>query len=79
MKRIYFSVLSALISAYALAQDNESGSNVSVNVTKSSSTTSFPWIWVIVGVVFLILLIALLSGGRGGSDTVVERKTIIKE
>ena len=82
MKRIYLLVLSALFSVCIMAQDSGSGSSssgsVTVNTTKSAST-SFPWIWVVAGAVFLILLIALLSGRRGGTDTVVERKTIIKD
>jgi hypothetical protein len=77
MKRIYLSVITALFSVLTFAQDNGGGSSTTVNISKSS--TSFPWIWVVVGVIVLILLIAMLSGGRGGSDTVVEKKTVIKE
>ena len=78
---MYFSVIAAMISAISFAQESTGGSaNVSVTKTESSSSTNIPWMWIIIGVVFLILLIALLSGGRrGGTDTVVERKTIIKD
>lgn len=83
MKRIYFSILAAFFSVLAIAQESggssSGGSSVSVTKTESSNTTNIPWLWIVIGVVFLIILIALLSGRRGGSDTVVERKTIIKE
>ena len=83
MKRIYFSVIAAFLSVVAFAQDNgSSGSNgsSSVSVTKTSGATNIPWLWILIGVVFLIVLIALLSGR--GSNTVVEKnhyKRLIRE
>lgn len=76
MKRISFLLLSAFVSAMAMAQN--SGSSVNVDITKSNgSSTAFPWLWVIGGIVFIVLLVALL--GSGGTDRVIEKKTIIKE
>ena len=77
MKRIYFLVLSAFLSTMALAQDGGT-TKVDVNLDTNNSAAGFPWLWVIGGVVFVLLLVALLNGGRG-SDRVVEKKTIIKE
>jgi hypothetical protein len=77
MKRIYLSVLSALFSVIAFAQET-STTDVNVNLKGDSGAAGFPWLWVIGGIVFLILLVALLSGGRG-TDRVVHKKTIIKE
>ncbi|GAA4728339.1 hypothetical protein [Flavisolibacter ginsenosidimutans] len=73
MKRIYFLVLAALVNAAAFAQDGGT-TNVDVNVKGGG----FPWLWVIGGLVFVILLVALLSGS-GGTDRVIQKKTIIKE
>jgi len=76
MKRIYFLILSAFASFMAMAQE-ASTTNVDVNL-KGDGAASFPWLWVIGGIVFVLLLVALLSGGRG-TDRVVHKKTIIKE
>jgi len=77
MKRIYFLILSAFISAMAMAQDGGT-TNVDVNLKGDGGVAAFPWLWVIGGIVFVLLLVALLSGGRG-TDRVVHKKTIIKE
>ena len=77
MKRIYFLLLSALMSVMAMAQNGD-GPDLNVNVTKDSGAGNFPWLWVIGGIVFLVLIIALLSG-RGGTDRVIERKTIVRD
>ena len=77
MKRIYLSVLSALLSVMALAQEATT-TDVNVNLKDDTGAAGFPWLWVIGGLVFLILLVALLSGGRG-SDRVVHKRTIVKE
>lgn len=72
MKRISFIVLSAFTSLLASAQE-ASTTNVDVNVKGGG----FPWLWVIGGLVFVVLLVALLSGGS--RDRIVEKKTIIKD
>ena len=78
MKRISFLLMSAFVSVMAMAQ-NSGGADVNVDITKSSSSGGgFPWLWVIGGIVFILLLVALL-GGRGGTDRVVEKKTIVRE
>ncbi len=67
----------AFINMMAIAQS--SGADVNIDITKSGSDGGgFPWLWVIGAIVLIILLVALL-GGRGGTDRVVEKKTIIKE
>ena len=78
MKRISFLILSAFLSAVAIAQSG-GHTDVNVDITKSGSGGgSFPWLWVVGAIVFIILLVALL-GGRGGTDRVIEKKTIIRE
>lgn len=79
MKRISFLLFSAFMSLMAMAQDGGGGADVNVDITKSGDGGgSFPWLWVVGAIVFIILLVALL-GGRGGTDRVVEKKTIIRD
>lgn len=76
MKRINFFLLSTLMSVMAIAQ--EGGGDLNVDITKTNSSGGFPWLWVIGAIVVIVLLVALL-GGRGGTDRVVEKKTIIRD
>jgi Ca2+-binding RTX toxin-like protein len=78
MKRIYFFILFAFVSAMAIAQEGAGTTNVDVNLKTDSAAGGFPWLWVVGGIVFVLLLVALLSGGRG-SDRIVEKKTIVRE
>ena len=75
MKRIYFLVLAAFFNAIAFAQD---GGTTNVDVNLKGNGAGFPWLWVIGGLVFVILLVALLIGSRG-TDRIIHKKTIIKE
>lgn len=79
MKRIYFLIMTAFFSVMAMAQEG-GGADLDVNITKTTdgAGAGFPWLWVVGGIVLLVLLIALL-GGRGGTDRVVEKKTIVRE
>ena len=76
MKGISFLVLAALYTAVAQAQ-GDAGGSVDVNLKTDSGGVS-TWMWVVGAIVFVLLLVALLRG-RGGSDTVVEKRTVIKE
>jgi hypothetical protein len=77
MKRVSFLLLSAFLSVMAMAQNG--GADVNVDVTKSSGGGGgFPWLWVVGAIVVIILLVALL-GGRGGTDRIIEKKTVVKE
>jgi hypothetical protein len=79
MKRIYFLIMFAFFSVMTMAQEGGSGADINVDITKSGSNGGgFPWLWVVGAIVFIVLLVALL-GGRGGTDRVVEKKTVIKE
>lgn len=77
MKRIYFLILAAFVSAVAMAQEGGT-TKVDVNLKGDGDAAGFPWLWVVGGVVFVLLLVALLSG-RGGSDRIVEKRTVVKE
>ena len=77
MKRFYFLLLSAFFSVMAFAQDAGT-TKVDVNLDTDNNAAGFPWLWVVGGIVFVLLLVALLSGGRG-TDRVIHKKTIVKE
>ncbi len=52
-----------LASVIAFAQDN--GADLDINITKDNGGDWYakPWVWVIGGAVFLLLIIALVRGG----------------
>lgn len=54
------------VSTVLWAQDG--GADVNVKITKSDSTWyTQPWVWIVGGAVFILLLVALLRGG-GNKD-----------
>ena len=66
----------------AMAQD-EGGVAVNKSTTSTTTTTTQdwytqPWVWIVGGLVFILLLIALVRGG-GGSRTDVHRTTIRRD
>ena len=63
------------------AQD-ETGSTSTKKVDVSVETTNWytsPWVWVVGAAIFILLLVALLGGGRSrAGDTSSDRVTITK-
>ena len=57
---VIFSVLSSVI---AMAQEK---TNVDINLNKDSGGNWYtqPWVWIVGGAVFILLLVALLRGNR---------------
>lgn len=76
MKQFLFLLMCALTSAVVFAQNGGGGANLDVNITKNDGGGSIPWLWIIGGIVVLILLIALLGGGR---DRIIEKRTVVKD
>jgi hypothetical protein len=63
------------------AQDTTS-SSVTVHKETTTTTTNWytqPWIWVVGGAVFILILIALLRGNSNSTDKEVSRTTVIKD
>jgi hypothetical protein len=63
------------------AQDSASSS---VTVHKETTTTTSnwyaqPWVWVVGGAVFILILIALLRGNSSSTDREVSRTTVVKD
>jgi len=61
MKKFYLTFLTALIGAISFAQDAKL--DVNVNTDKGNWYAS-PWVWVVGGAVFILLLVALTRGGN---------------
>ena len=74
-------LMAAFFQTLALAQD----SSVSTNQTTNQSTTTTdthtwytnPWVWVIGGAVFILLLVALIRS-NSTTDTRTDRVTVVK-
>jgi uncharacterized membrane protein YdcZ (DUF606 family) len=61
MRRLYFSVISALISTMLLAQDKDV--NIKIEKDSGGSFWGTPWVWVVGAAIFIILLVAVARGG----------------
>lgn len=62
-KNIFFAITMLLMSVLTFAQDKKI--DIDIN-TKSDNNNIFmqPWVWVVGGAVFILLLVALLRGGK---------------
>lgn len=74
--------------AALIAQDAQpGGSSSTTTVTKHETTTYWyanPWVWVVGGAIFILLLVALLKGSSGRnsastSDKVTVTKTVSRD
>jgi len=65
IKGVVMVFLLSLTSLIAWAQEKKT--DININVNKNSEWYNQPWVWVVGGAVFLLLLIALLRGG-GNKD-----------
>jgi hypothetical protein len=61
MKKFYLFFFTVLIGALSFAQDAKL--DVDVNTDKGSNWYASPWIWVVGGAIFILLLVALTRGG----------------
>lgn len=60
MQRVYLTVMAALISVLTMAQ--EKSADVDINVNKDGGGGwGAPWMWIVGGAVFILLLVALTS------------------
>ena len=84
MKKAYATILTSLIGIVLWAQ--EKGTDIKVDINKESGSSDWyasPWVWVVGAAVFIILLVALTSGGSrrssGSSDKVTVTKTVKRD
>lgn len=81
LKCFFLMLLSGLVQTILWAQDTTTTTtSTSVDVTKSSSSDwmSSPWVWVVGGAVFILLLVALLSGRNRDTTVRNDRTTVTK-
>ncbi|HZF64141.1 MAG TPA: hypothetical protein VEZ55_06650 [Chitinophagaceae bacterium] len=71
MKKAFFTVLAAFISALTFAQEGTGGGgslDVNINTNQDSAWYASPWVWVVGAAVFILLLVALTRGGGRRAD-----------
>lgn len=81
LKMMLFSVVFAAIQTILWAQESTTTTTekVDVSVQRSENWYASPWVWVIGAAVFILLLVALVGGGRGRStDSSSDRVTVTK-
>ena len=59
MKKAYLSVLTALLSSLAFAQEKSANIDVNINKSGGSNWFSSPILWIVGAAVFILLLVAL--------------------
>jgi hypothetical protein len=74
-------VIFSFIQIISIAQDQNGDNSTSSSTTTRTTTTqstewyTAPWVWIVGGAVLILLLVAILSGGRGSSRSSVTRTT----
>jgi len=80
MKKAYLTLLAVLTNIILFAQ--EKSTQVDVDINKGNGGGNWyasPWVWIVGAAVFILLLVALTSGGRDRSDRVVEKRTVVRD
>jgi len=80
MKKAYLTLLTVLMSIVLFAQ--EKSTQVDVDINKGDGGGNWyasPWVWIVGAAVFILLLVALTSGGRDRSDKIVEKRTVVRD
>jgi hypothetical protein len=62
INRIWMVIAVLLMNVVAFAQDK--GIDVNVNMNKGDSWYNNPWVWIVGAAVFILLLVAIVRGGR---------------
>jgi hypothetical protein len=83
MKKATMSLMTIFISMVLWAQEKTTDVNIDVNKdTTTANWYASPWVWVVGAAVFIILLVALTSGGRsrsGSGEKVTVTKTVRRD
>jgi len=79
MKKAYLTLLAVLTNILLFAQEKTTQVDVDINKSSGSNWYASPWVWIVGAAVFILLLVALTSGGRDSSDRVVEKRTVIRD
>ena len=60
--RVSFLMAALVLSCYSFAQDKKVDVTINTKSAESSNFFTQPWVWIVGGAVFILLLIALLRG-----------------
>ncbi len=63
VQKFTLSVFAAFVSLFALAQDGKA-LDVDIDVDKGGDWYLQPWVWVVGGAIFILLLVAMLRSGK---------------
>lgn len=78
MKKAYSIFLLTLVNLAALAQEKTTEVDVNLNKGGNSNWYASPWVWIAGAAIFILLLVALTSGGSRRSSGSGERVTVTK-
>jgi hypothetical protein len=86
LKMLFTLMVCTLVQVVLFAQDSggssttSSSKKVDINVESSNGDWyTSPWVWIIGAAVFILLLVALVGGGRGrASNSITDRVTVTK-
>lgn len=77
--KIYLTVLAFLTGTiYVLAQNSGSSSSTSTTTSQTQSFVMQPWMWIAGGALFIIVLVALLRGGKNKDSVTVSKTTTVE-
>ena len=62
--RIMLAIAGSFLSLVCLAQEKSADVKVDINTNKGGNWYAQPWVWIVGGAVFILLLVALLRGGN---------------
>jgi len=84
MKKAYLSLMMFLTSLIVLAQEKTTDVDINLNKDSGGNWYASPWVWIVGAAVFILLLVALTSGGRrrttdGSTDKVTVTKTVRRD
>jgi len=81
--RLFFVFVSSFMTILASAQDSTGTVTTTTKTSTSSTTTNDwytqPWVWVVGGAVFLIILIALLRNNSKDTKEVSRSTTVVRD
>ena len=81
--RSFLVFLLTILNAIVWAQDSSGVSSKSVTKESTTTTTtdwySQPWVWIVGGAVFIIILVALIRGSSSNKEVSRSNTTVIKD
>ena len=77
MKSFLVLFMAAFFQTIAMAQDSSVSTNQTTTTTETHTWYTNPWVWVVGGAVFILLLVALIRS-NSSTDTRTDRVTVVK-